>query len=234
LTLEQMINTKISFPLITQALELFKETDDWCSGRRLFLGAFIRLGYRDDGLYASDDESLAFGDPQGPSVSDGFFSRPLCAATLYHAMAQHRKGIVERILFRAPSNTFARFRVFKYLMVQDMARLIGVACSVHSGLQRAMNLFAVEDRSTLELLSCHFKVVNILRHRAINVAAFLGQYQHDQPFSDWLEAMTQLASQDGVKRDVSLAYSVDQYGVEGSASEDYLYGRRRRFASSRG
>jgi hypothetical protein len=60
LTLEQLTDTQLTFPLLAGALRQFFIANDWLSGRRLYLGAFVRLNYRPTGVCPT------FGDPNGP------------------------------------------------------------------------------------------------------------------------------------------------------------------------
>jgi hypothetical protein len=104
LSLKELTDTELSFPLVAQALQQFWATSDWLSGRRLYLGAFVRLNYRDDSIRncrsssngPSTCEPLAFGDPYGPSALDGMLARPPCTTIGFQSLPQHRKGIVEQ------------------------------------------------------------------------------------------------------------------------------------------
>ena len=232
LSLKELTDTDLSFPLVKQALQQFGTTNDWISGRRLYLGAFVRLNYRDDGMHScrsstcgpSNYKSLAFGDPNGPTVFDGMLARPPCTTIGFQALPQRRRGIVELILFHAPSNALERFGLFNYLPTPDMAHLVSVSSSVHDGLMNTVTMFAFESHTASDLLACHLKVVSLLRRRALSLESLLWHYVEEcgaTPFRDWLEYMTQNASRDNISREEGTACTVDQYGVEtGSPAED--------------
>jgi hypothetical protein len=151
----------------------------------LYLVAFVRLNYRPTGVCPT------FGDPSGPTALDGTQAHPSCNTIAFQSVPQRRKGVVELILFHAPSNVFARFGFLNYLLTNEMARLVTVSSSVHKELMNTVN--ESESRTTFDLLACHLKVVSLLRWRTSSLECLLQRYVQEcgaTSFSDWLEQKT--------------------------------------------
>jgi hypothetical protein len=215
LTLEQLTDTQLAFPLLVGALRQFFEAHDWLSGRRLYLGAFVRLNYRPTRVCHT------FGDPNGPTALDGALHllhggvHPSSNTIAFQSIPQRRKGVVELILFHAPSNVFARIGFLNYLLTDEMARLVTVSSSVHKELMNTVT--ESESRTNFDLLACHLKVISLLRWRPSSLECLLQRYVKEcgaTSFSDWLEQETQQASREGWFYDGETNCLEDEYGVE--------------------
>jgi hypothetical protein len=139
------------------------------------------------------------------------------------------KGLIELILFHAPSKALERFGLFNYIPAHDMPHLISVTSSVHDGFMKEVNMFAFESHTASELVACHLKVVSLLRRRASSLESLLWHYEEGcgaTPFHDWLDAMSANPSQRGIS-------CVDQYGwrcdIKSEDEDDSLPNRRPSF-----